>query len=368
MRLAAARQEDAGFGADGRRSGVGRRRRPRNPASRGEAPSQRQDRAVTPRQRKLALIGVPVLVVAGALIFWLQGGRYASTENAFVKADIAQIASEVPGRIIEVRIQRPFGRHGRRVCSCASIPSPISWRSPRPRPRSIPRAPPSSSSRSSLREIRAEAREAENKLTYLAGAGQAPARSVGPRRDFGREARADQQRGAGRAGSRSQCCSSASRASRPRSAASRTGRPTVCRRPREAGVARSCGARSRLYRDQGAARRHRGQFQAPAWRAGQGADAAVLRWSPIAGPGWRPTSRKRTSPTSPSGRGQRSCSTCIPTSPGMPRWRASARQPAPSSRSCRRRMLRKLGEGRAAPAGAAAADRTSRRAAACAPA
>src|SRR3954454_12719077 len=55
--------------------------------------------------RPLALIGVPALVLVGALMFWLQGGRYASTENAFVKADIAQIASEVPGRIIEVHVQ-----------------------------------------------------------------------------------------------------------------------------------------------------------------------------------------------------------------------------------------------------------------------
>src|SRR3954465_15581397 len=53
--------------------------------------------------RPLALIGVPLLVLAGALMFWLQGGRYATTENAFVKADIAQIASEMPGRIVEVR-------------------------------------------------------------------------------------------------------------------------------------------------------------------------------------------------------------------------------------------------------------------------
>jgi len=55
--------------------------------------------------RPLMLIGVPVLVIAGALIFWLQGGRFATTENAFVKADIAQIASEVPGRIVAVRVR-----------------------------------------------------------------------------------------------------------------------------------------------------------------------------------------------------------------------------------------------------------------------
>jgi membrane fusion protein (multidrug efflux system) len=54
--------------------------------------------------RPLALFGVPLLVVAGALIVWLHGGRYASTENAFVKADIAQIASEVAGRITEVPV------------------------------------------------------------------------------------------------------------------------------------------------------------------------------------------------------------------------------------------------------------------------
>jgi membrane fusion protein (multidrug efflux system) len=54
---------------------------------------------MTRRMKQLALIGVPLLVLAAALIFWLQGGRHISTENAFVKADIAQIASEIPGRI-----------------------------------------------------------------------------------------------------------------------------------------------------------------------------------------------------------------------------------------------------------------------------
>jgi multidrug resistance efflux pump len=51
--------------------------------------------------RPILLIAVPALVVIAALMFWLQGGRYASTENAYVKADIAQIASEVQGRIAE---------------------------------------------------------------------------------------------------------------------------------------------------------------------------------------------------------------------------------------------------------------------------
>ena len=42
-------------------------------------------------RRSVLLIGVPALAVFGAAYLWLQGGRYASTENAFVKADIAQI-------------------------------------------------------------------------------------------------------------------------------------------------------------------------------------------------------------------------------------------------------------------------------------
>jgi membrane fusion protein, multidrug efflux system len=55
--------------------------------------------------RPLLLIAVPALVILGALVWWLQGGRYASTENAYVKADIAQMASEVQGRILEVAVR-----------------------------------------------------------------------------------------------------------------------------------------------------------------------------------------------------------------------------------------------------------------------
>src|SRR5262249_59360 len=55
--------------------------------------------------RPLLLIVIPVLVVLVALVLWLLGGRYATTENAYVKADIAQIASEVSGRIAELTIR-----------------------------------------------------------------------------------------------------------------------------------------------------------------------------------------------------------------------------------------------------------------------
>ena len=53
----------------------------------------------------MLLIGIPALVLAAALMLWLRGGRYSSTENAFVKADIVQVASEVSGRIIDLRVR-----------------------------------------------------------------------------------------------------------------------------------------------------------------------------------------------------------------------------------------------------------------------
>jgi len=55
--------------------------------------------------RPILLVVVPFLLVAGAGIWWLWSGRYVSTENAYVKADIVQVSSEVAGRIIEVRVR-----------------------------------------------------------------------------------------------------------------------------------------------------------------------------------------------------------------------------------------------------------------------
>ena len=118
------------------------------------------------RTKPLALIGVPVLVLAGALMFWLQGGRYVSTENAFVKADIAQIASEVPGRIVEVRV---------RDHAAVAAGDVLLRLDPAPYQLALAKADAEIDSaraaveqlKASLREIRAETKEAENKLAYL---------------------------------------------------------------------------------------------------------------------------------------------------------------------------------------------------------
>lgn len=118
------------------------------------------------RLRPFALIGVPALVLLGALIVWLQGGRYVSTENAFVKADITQVASEVSGRIAEVRIRDhavvaagevlvhldPAGYQFALAKADAEIDSARA---------AVEQL------KVSLREIRAEATEAENRLAFL---------------------------------------------------------------------------------------------------------------------------------------------------------------------------------------------------------
>lgn len=117
-------------------------------------------------QRPLLLVGVPALVLAVAGLFWLQGGRYATTENAFVKADIAQIASEVPGRIVEVRV---------RDHAMVAANEVLVRLDPEPYQLALAKADAEIDTarnaveqlKASLRESRAEAKEAESRLDYL---------------------------------------------------------------------------------------------------------------------------------------------------------------------------------------------------------
>ena len=121
---------------------------------------------MTKRIKQIALVGVPVLVLVGALFFWLQGGRHITTENAFVKADIAQIASEVQGRIVELRI------HDHSAVAAGDV---LLRLDPTPYQLALAKAEAEIDSaraaveqlKASLREIRAETRESENKLIYL---------------------------------------------------------------------------------------------------------------------------------------------------------------------------------------------------------
>ena len=121
---------------------------------------------MTSGQRKLTLVGVPLLVIVGALVFWLQGGRHVSTENAFVKADITQMASEIPGRITEVRIRdHSIVKAGELLVRLDPAPYELALAKAEAEIDSARAAV--EQLKASLHEIRAEAREAENKLTFL---------------------------------------------------------------------------------------------------------------------------------------------------------------------------------------------------------
>lgn len=50
----------------------------------------------------LMLLLVPALIAAVSIYVYLQGGRYVTTDNAYVKHDIIAISSEIAGRVIEV--------------------------------------------------------------------------------------------------------------------------------------------------------------------------------------------------------------------------------------------------------------------------
>jgi membrane fusion protein (multidrug efflux system) len=62
-------------------------------------------RSQTRLLRLALLVGVPLAALSGGAVLWQAGGRYVNTENAYVKADIAQISPEVAGRVLEVAIR-----------------------------------------------------------------------------------------------------------------------------------------------------------------------------------------------------------------------------------------------------------------------
>jgi membrane fusion protein (multidrug efflux system) len=55
--------------------------------------------------RAFLLVVVPAAAIALGIAFYLHGGRYVATENAYVKADIAQVSADVAGRVIELNVR-----------------------------------------------------------------------------------------------------------------------------------------------------------------------------------------------------------------------------------------------------------------------
>jgi membrane fusion protein (multidrug efflux system) len=54
--------------------------------------------------RGVLLVVVPMLVIAGAVYFYATGGRYVTTENAYVKAEIIGISPEIDGRVSAIPV------------------------------------------------------------------------------------------------------------------------------------------------------------------------------------------------------------------------------------------------------------------------
>jgi membrane fusion protein (multidrug efflux system) len=57
------------------------------------------------RRRRLLMAAVPVLAVVGATFAYLQAGRYVSTDNAYVKGHVVNVAPEIGGTISEVLVE-----------------------------------------------------------------------------------------------------------------------------------------------------------------------------------------------------------------------------------------------------------------------
>jgi membrane fusion protein (multidrug efflux system) len=55
--------------------------------------------------RAILLVVLPALVVAASLAFYLQGGRYISTDNAYIAAQKVVVTPEVEGKIVAISVR-----------------------------------------------------------------------------------------------------------------------------------------------------------------------------------------------------------------------------------------------------------------------
>jgi len=81
----------------------------------GDAPAPAAARAPDPApeaakkkggsRRLIAMIAVPLILVVGGAYFYLTGGRYQDTDNAYVQQAIVSLSPDVAGRIIKVAVK-----------------------------------------------------------------------------------------------------------------------------------------------------------------------------------------------------------------------------------------------------------------------
>src|SRR5690606_37179688 len=56
------------------------------------------------RGRRLLMLALPLALLAGGGYVWLTGGRYVTTDNAYVHQPLVPVSADVPGRIVEVAV------------------------------------------------------------------------------------------------------------------------------------------------------------------------------------------------------------------------------------------------------------------------
>src|SRR5689334_6122653 len=61
------------------------------------------------RLRMILLVALPAFLVVAGGIFYLMGGRYISTDNAYVGAQKVLITPEISGKVIDVKVRE--GQH-----------------------------------------------------------------------------------------------------------------------------------------------------------------------------------------------------------------------------------------------------------------
>lgn len=77
------------------------------PATRPEEPGARRSPV-----RAIAMLVVPLLLLAGGLYYWFAGADIVSTDNAQVKQDIVSVSAQVTGAVVQVNVEN--GDHVRR--------------------------------------------------------------------------------------------------------------------------------------------------------------------------------------------------------------------------------------------------------------
>ena len=74
------------------------------PESKSEAPKRTRRRGANKRLRMLLLIVLPLIALIGGGVFYLMGGRYISTDNAYVGAQKVLITPDISGKIIQIAV------------------------------------------------------------------------------------------------------------------------------------------------------------------------------------------------------------------------------------------------------------------------